>query len=95
MLWVKLTMEEAESDLFRDHVTWLPPEGSLREQPPALKLDPACPFLGRAGSCTIYADRPKACRWWVCFDHPEYLRNNKKLYPEHNEFLVEQGVIEQ
>ena len=70
-LEVVLTRDEARKDIFKDNKVISP----LREKGKILgfvnvlksKLDGSCMFL-RFGKCTIYDDRPEACRVYSCIN---------------------------
>lgn len=60
--------------------------GTLRHERVIPYRDTICPFLGEDDRCTIYEDRPQACREFECtrhFDprrgHGYFLRGNQRV----------------
>ena len=53
-----------------------------------------CPFLVD-NACSIYADRPKVCRQFICHSMPRLLRrtNDFKDYPKHRKLLNKWAVL--
>lgn len=89
---VQLTMQESERPLFADHIVWVKLNGS-KNTSPVLPLKDGCRFLGSDNRCTIYKERPQACRLYMCTDEePDRLRNLFKQFPEHKKYLNSIGA---
>ena len=88
---VELTMRESEHPALKDHVVWSQNPADPKRQLPRLNLDPKCPLLGKDNRCTVYEDRPEACRNYICYWNPP--PNMEERFPTHFKMLRKWKVL--
>lgn len=81
---VRLTHEEASSGIFNKGIQWSGLRGHGAY--PYLDIDPVCPYLGKGSKCTIYENRPQACRDYLCFESTTGMEQVDN-YPTHKRLL--------
>lgn len=89
---VELTMREAEHPALKEHVAWHQNPDDPKRKKPWIVMDPKCPLLGRDNRCTVYEDRPAACRSYMCFYEPDIMKTLEK-YPTHLRLLNKWKVL--
>lgn len=86
--YIHLTTTESRSPVFRGKL------GITTEGDTVLTMGVrTCHFLGKDGRCSIYEQRPIACRGYVCHDGDEHSKNVIEGFPALKRHLKRKSLI--